>query len=120
MGLSVYLIRKKWISYDAGETLTEENEDVYCANITHNLNIMANKAGIYEACWHPEKIGATKASDIIPILEKGFKDMKSRPEYYKQFDSPNRWGLYVDFLPWIESYLNACRKYPDAIIEVST
>jgi hypothetical protein len=96
-----------------------ETEYVFDANITHNLNKMAAAAGIYEACWRPEEIGATKASDIIPILEKGFEDMKARPEHYKQFDSPNGWGLYIHFLPWVESYLNACRKYPDAIIEVS-
>lgn len=96
-----------------------ETECVFDANITHNLNKMADAAGIYVACWRPEEIGATKASDIIPILEKGFEDMKTRPEHYKQFDSPNGWGLYIHFLPWVESYLNACRKYPDAIIEVS-
>jgi hypothetical protein len=99
--------------------VVEENKEVYWANITHNLGKMAGEAGIYEALWRPEEIGATKASDIIPILEKGFEDMKAKPEYYKQFDSPNGWGLYVHFLPWVESYLNACREYPDAIIEVS-
>lgn len=96
-----------------------ETECVFDANITHNLNKMADAAGIYEACWRPEEIGATKASDITPILQKGFEDMKARPEHYKQFDSPNGWGLYIHFLPWVESYLKACREYPDAIIEVS-
>ncbi len=96
-----------------------ETECVFDANITHNLNKMADAAGIYEACWRPEEIGATKASDIIPILQKGFEDMKARPEYFKKFDSENGWGTYKDFLPWVESYLYACREYPDAIIEVS-
>ena len=96
-----------------------ETECVFDANITHNLNKMADEAGIYEACWRPEEIGATKASDIIPILEKGFEDMKARPEHYKKFDSPNGWGKYEDFLPWVESYLKACEENPDATIEVS-
>ena len=96
-----------------------ETECVFDANITHNLNKMADAAGIYEACWRPEEIGAIKASDIIPILEKGFEDMKARPEHFKKFDSENGWGTYKDFLPWVESYLKACREYPDAIIEVS-
>lgn len=96
-----------------------ETECVFDANITHNLNKMADAAGIYEACWRPEEIGATKASDIIQILEKGFEDMKARPEHFKKFDSENGWGTYKDFLLWVESYLNACREYPDAIIEVS-
>lgn len=104
-------------------SIVEENEFeskyVFDANITHNLGEMADKAGIYKACWRPEEIGATKASDILPLLEKGYADMKARPEYYKKFDSPNGWGLYVHFLPWVEEYLKACKKYPDAIIEVS-
>lgn len=116
MGLDIYLTRKKWISYDAGETLTVEYETVYESQITYNLIKMADAAGIYEAVFHPEEIGATKASDIIQILQKGIKDMKTKPEYYKQFDSPNGWGTYKDFLPKVTSYLNACIKYPDAII----
>ena len=116
--LTIAEVRKKYPN-----AIVEENEFetecVFNANITHNLNKMADEAGIYEACWRPEEIGATKASDIIPILEKGFEDMKARPEHYKQFDSPNGFGLYIHFLPWVESYLNACREYPDAIIEVS-
>lgn len=47
MSLDVYLNRKKWISYDAGKTFTEENETIYDANITHNLGKMAGEAGIY-------------------------------------------------------------------------
>lgn len=87
-----------------------ETECVFDANITHNLNEMADAAGIYEVFWRPEEIGATKASDIIPILKKGFEDMKARPEYFKKFDSENGWGTYKDFLPCVESYLNACRE----------
>ncbi len=116
--LTVEEVREKFPN-----AVVEENEFktecMFDANITHNLNKMAAAAGIYEACWRPEEIGATKASDIIPILEKGFEDMKARPEHYKQFDSPNGCGLYIHFLPWVENYLNACREYPDAIIEVS-
>ncbi len=113
-------IRKKRIGVFIRENRkTFETKCVFDANITHNLNKMADAAGIYEACWRPEEIGATKASNIIPILEKGYKDMIARPEYFKKFDSENGWGTYKDFLPWVKSYLKACRKYPDAIIEVS-
>lgn len=116
--LTVEEVREKFPNANVEENVFE-TERVFDANITHNLNEMAKAAGIYEACWKPEEIGVTKASDIIPILERGFKDMKARPEYYKQFDSPNGWGLYIHFLRWVRSYLNACKKYPNAIIEVS-
>jgi hypothetical protein len=59
------------------------------------------------------------AKDIIQVLEKGYEDMKARPEYYKTFDSKNGWGLYIHFLPWIERYLEACKTYPDAEISIS-
>jgi hypothetical protein len=117
--LTIEEIREKYPNATIEEN-EFETECVFHSNITHNLIPMAKEAGIYEACWSPEEINATKASDIVPILEKGFNDLKARPEYFKLFDSENGWGIYVHFLPWMEAYLNACREYPDAIIEVSS
>lgn len=139
MSLDVCLTRKKWISYDAGKTLTEKEETVYDANITHNLNTMADKAGIYEALWRPhrlkenynipendhnaeytfEEANTTFAKDIIPIIEKGLSDLKARPEYFESFNSENGWGSYKHFVPFVEKYLEACKDYPDAIVKVS-
>jgi len=92
---------------------------LFSANITHNLGDMAGEAGIYKACWHPDEIGADTAGKIIPILEQGLADMKARPEHFKKFDSPNGWGLYENFVPWVEEYLEACKKHPKAVIGVS-
>ena len=119
MSLDVYLNRKRYLSYDEGKTYTEDTEQVYWANITHNLNKMAGEAGIYEALWRPEEIGKTKASEIVELLEKGLVDLKARPEYFETFNSPNGWGMYEHFVPFVEKYLEACKEYPDAIIEVS-
>ena len=139
MSLDVYLNRKMYLSYDKGKTYEEKNEQLYWANITHNLGQMADKAGIYEALWRPyylhsdcpkefhnydeeyafEEAHPMLAKDIIQTLEKGYEDMKARPEYYKQFDSKNGWGLYIHFIPFIEKYLEACKTYPDAEISVS-
>jgi hypothetical protein len=119
MSLDVYLTRKKWVSYDEAKTHTEENEEVYWANITHNLGKMAAEAGIYEALWRPEEIGKTKASEIVELLEKGLADLKARPEHFETFNSPNGWGMYEHFVPFVEKYLEACKEYPDAVIEVS-
>lgn len=93
--------------------------EVFETNITHNLGKMADKAGIYYACWRPEEVGIKKAKDIIPVLEKGLADLKARPDYFKQFDSPNGWGTHDDFVPWVEKYLAACNKHPEAEIWVS-
>lgn len=139
MSLDVYLNRKRYLSYDEGKTYTEDTEQVYWANITHNLNTMAGEAGIYEALWRPHRLkegynisendhqaewkfeeeNTTLAKDIIPFLEKGLSDLKTRPEYFEKFNSPNGWGMYEHFVPFVEKYLEACKEYPDAIIEVS-
>ena len=58
------------------------------------------------------------AKEIIEILEKGLKKLKSRPEYFKRFDSPNGWGTYKYFVPFVEKYLKACKEYPEAIVRV--
>ena len=51
--------------------------EVFSANITHNLNKMADKSGIYYALWRPNEKGWKKAKDIIPVLEKGLEIIKS-------------------------------------------
>jgi hypothetical protein len=119
MSLDVHLNRKQYLSYDKGTTYTEQDEQVYWANITHNLGEMADKAGIYKALWRPEEINAEKAQDIMKLLEDGLTDLKNRPEYFEQFNSPNGWGMYEHFVPFVEEYLNACKEYPEALIEVS-
>ena len=101
--------------------LTLDGEEVYWANITHNLNQMADKAGIYEALWHPENIiGVKKAIDIIPIVEAGLHKLVSQPSYFKQFDAPNGWGTYKDFVPWVIDYLEALKNHPEADVYTST
>lgn len=92
----------------------------YESNITHNLTKMAGKAGrgLYIPLWYPEKLNIKYAKDLILILKAGLEDLKKRPEYFKQFDSPNGWGIYEHFVPFVENYLEACKKYPDSIIEI--
>jgi len=94
-------------------------DEVYESNITHNLSTMANKAGIYKALWRPEEIYAKYAKDIISIVEKGLDDLKRRPEYFKQFSSPNGWGMYKNFVPFVAEYLEACKEYPAAEIYIN-
>lgn len=119
MSLDVYLIRERLISYDGGTTHHEDREVVYTANITHNLGEMAEAAGIYNALWCPEEECAEFAYQIIPNLEMGLADLKKRPEFFKQFNAPNGWGMYEHFVPFVENYLTACKGFPKAKIEVS-
>ena len=92
---------------------------VYDANITHNLGRMAAEAGIYEMLWRPKEAGIKTASQLIEPLEKAIEEMKRDPERFEKHNSSNGWGLYENFLPWLERLLEACRENPEAEIEVS-
>ncbi len=92
---------------------------LFDANITHNLGEMATAAGIYKYLWRPDECNIKTARDLIAPLRQGIAYLKSDPEAFKRYDSPNGWGSYVDFVPWLERYLDACEQYPDAEISVS-
>ena len=93
--------------------------EVYSSNITHNLNDMAEEAGIYKHLWRPEEIGITTAYQLIEPLRNGIALMKSDPERFKKHNSSNGWGMYEHFLPFVEEYLSACEENQDATIHVS-
>jgi len=92
---------------------------VFETNITHNLAQMADKAGIYYALWRPEEKNYKIANDIIKILEKGIKRLKTRQKYFEKFNALNGWGTYKHFVPFVQEVLDACYKYPSAKIIVS-
>lgn len=94
-----------------------QRTDVFSANITHNLADMAREAGIYEHLWHPERAGVKIAGDLIPALRIALECMKSDPARFRAHNAPNGWGLYENFVPWLDDLLEACIKYPDAQIE---
>ena len=115
---------EEWDAKFPGQEPVVDNEDdsnevVYWANITHNLGEMASKAGIYYALWRPEEIGITKASELIEHLVNGLILLKHNPEGFKRYNAENGWGLYENFVPFVEAYLEACKENPEATIRVS-
>lgn len=58
MSLDVYLYRteKHTCSACGHEKLVNARVCVYAANVTHNLNRMADAAGIYLPLWRPEEM----------------------------------------------------------------
>lgn len=101
-------------------TLTDASgAAVYDSNITHNLATMAKQAGIYECLWRPEEHGITHARQIIEPLAAGVAKLATEKARFEQFNAPNGWGLWKDFLPWCADYLQACRDNPDALVSVS-
>lgn len=100
-------------------TLYDETGILFKANITHNLGRMAQCCGVYYACWRPEEINCEKAKHILPMLTDGIEVLVEYREWYEEFDSPNGWGTYEQFLPWLKEYASMCEKYPEAHIYVS-
>lgn len=105
------------MSLDVTLTLTATRKvSVFDANITHNLNKMAEEAGIYIYLWRP--VGIKTAAELIEPLKVGVQKMKDDPGHFKQFDAENGWGTYEDFVPWVEKYIAACEENPDAEVSV--
>ena len=99
--------------------LNQNGERIFSRNITHNLGAMAKEAGIYKCLWRPEENGITKASQCIEPLKAGLILLVTDPERFEQYNSPNGWGLYEPFVPFVTAVLQACCRYPDADVEVS-
>jgi hypothetical protein len=88
---------------------------VFEANITYNLGKMANEAGCYEILWKPRY---KLAKRLTYQLAKSLRDLKERPEHYRQFNPSNNWGSYETLVNFIEKYLKACYEHPLAHIRV--
>jgi|1185.fasta_scaffold01258_3 hypothetical protein len=96
-----------------------DGNESYSANITHNLNTMASKAGIYYPLWRPDELGIVQAYRLIPLLQDGLERLLADPEYFKRFNAANWWGTYKHFCPFVENYLRACEDDPYATVSVS-
>lgn len=117
---------------------SQYTEYLYETNITHNLTEMADACGLYEVLWKPyvthveykscddldhhcnqEKELIVRSIDITDKVSAGLKILKSDPVRFKKYNSPNGWGMYKHFVPFVENYLKALKEYPKAIIKVS-
>ena len=97
----------------------KKNKVVYDSNITTNLSLMAIKAGIYDSIWNPNLNKNVKKQELAKKLQTCLDKLAGNPEYFKEFNSSNGWGVYEDFVSFVEKYLEACLKYPKAKIEIS-
>ena len=124
MSLDVYLDAPRFVEGPCGRCgavarIELQSERVYDSNITHNLNRMAEAAGIYQHLWRPEELGITVARELIEPLRAGLAKLKADPAHYETFNASNGWGLYEHLVPWVEKYLAACEEHPEATVSVS-
>lgn len=102
-------------------TLPEGNgySRVYDANITHNLGLMADAAGIYKHLWRPDENSITHARQLIEPLRDGLATLQSDPDRFRALNPENGWGSYEWLVEFVAGYLAACIAYPEAEVSVS-
>ena len=100
--------------------------DVFCFNITHNLNKMAmevklsNGMSLYDVLWRPdEHKGLELARDIADLLSEGYDALIDNPSFYKKWNPENGWGTYEGLLDFVQAYRDACIEYPEATLDIS-
>lgn len=69
-----------------------DNETVYSANITHNLNRMAEAAGIYKELWRPEEVGIVKAAQLVEPLRAGLARLREGTGAFPGLEPAKRLG----------------------------
>lgn len=88
-------------------------------NITHNLNEMADAAGIRQHLWRPEAVGITHARQLIEPLRQGLERLKAEPAKFKALNPANGWGDYGGLVKFVERYLAACLENPNALVSAN-
>ena len=99
----------------------DDVEPLFATIIMDNFMRMAAAVDelFYSALWRPGEIGIKTANQLELIVADGIAILKADPEHYKTFSAANGWGTYEQFIPWLENYLEACEKYPLALVSVS-
>lgn len=99
--------------------LEVEGQTVYEANITHNVNRIAEAAGCYRELWRPDEVGIDAASQLIEPLKAGLMSLVSDPVRFEALNPENGWGTYDGLVQFVTAYLKACIKNPGATVRVS-
>ena len=117
---------------DYGVTSIIESESF---NITNNLTTMAiatevdfvhsgyggESRNLYQILWHPIDNGFTKVNSVyIETLELLYNELASHPEYYKEYNATNEWGLYKHLVTFVKKILELCKEHQDWYINTST
>ena len=116
MSLDVYIKSKK-----------KEEDREWVANITHNMNKMAqrifvseNKETLYDYVWRPEELyKEIYTNEMKNVLTKGICIMISKRKSLLRYEPGNGWGSYDSFLKFLIEYKKACEDHPGYIIEAS-
>ena len=92
------------MSYDITLNINTGIEDypvADCGNCTYNISPMHKKAMGFTL----SQLDGKKATEIIPILREGIKNMQDCPAIYKAMNPDNGWGNYEGALEYLQTIL---------------
>jgi hypothetical protein len=94
---------------------------LYRATLNHNLSRMAYEARIYEPLWCPQAVKTAVAKDVIPSLQKGLQLLKTEDtaSFFRQFEIKDESGTCEELITFVEKYLIALKKHPQAFIGIA-
>ena len=109
-------------------SLTDEEHEIYEANITHNLGEMASKVScfiiqvreekpkeitLYDILWH----GSGQSAKVItPMLEVGLKELIENEVELCEYIPENGWGSYAGLIKFTTLLLEACKEFPETTL----
>ena len=105
-----------WDERDGWVHVKMPRDELFWANVTHNLVPMAKEADLYAILWRG---GGKRAEEIVPTLQRGLERLRAEPERFRKLNPPNGWGSYEVFLAFVEEVLEACQRWPEAVVKVS-
>ncbi len=124
MSLDVYLISREFVEEKCiceccqNEHVHRYRPTLFQANITHNLAQMASEVGIYDCVWRPDENGFLNAEQLIEPLTKAYDLINADYSRFAKLNPENGWGTCEYLLTFVFEYLEACKEFPTANIEV--
>ena len=97
--------------------LIVNGECVWSRNITHNLNVIADKVDAYDHIWRADEAGIKYAKDNIQNLRVAMSRFYLEYDELLRLNPSNGWGTLDGLIEFTKAYLEACIEYPDAEIK---
>ena len=98
------------MSYDISFKVKVEGVDAYVEVGDCNANITWNVRKIIELSTGLPWLNAANNGlcvDVIPKIEKGYKELRNHPGKYKQYEAPNGWGTVEDTMSFFTMILES-------------
>ncbi len=107
------------MSYDVSLTINTGGE--YPATVTEVGNITWNLSPMFQAAMGCalRDLNGRFASEVVDVVEAGVRDMDEQPSYYTALNPENKWGNSEIARDFLARLAEACRKHPNATVEVS-